>query len=341
VIRSSTTSEEPRSEELRLALGLALSEPAAAHGAMVALERLPSPYRSTSPIEEVRVRFTDGSTVAVMFKDLSPGSLPPNALQAKPDIVLDPRREIEVYREVLSRDYLGPRCFGSVTDEGLGRYWLFLEKASGVELYQVGGLETWQAVARWLARMHARYTGRIAWLERSVGHLLRYGASFFGLWMPRAVVFTQRPADSAAALRRVAGRYEAVVDRLGRLPSTFVHGEFYASNVLVQGTSGGTRVLPVDWEMAGIGPGLLDLAALSAGRWGEAERLEIAEAYRRELEAVTGRPVPEEEFLGSLDLCRLHVAIQWLGWSPSWSPPPDQEQDWLGEALSLAHKLGI
>jgi hypothetical protein len=340
MIPAPARSEEPRSEELRLALEGALGGPAVAHGPMVALERLPSPYRSTSPIEEVRAGFADGRTIEVMFKDLSPASFPPGAIHAKPAFVLDPRREIEVYRRVLSRDGLGPRLFGSVMNERLGRYWLFLERAPGVELYQVGELETWQAVARWLARMHARYAGTTARVPRSP-HFLRHGASFFEMWMPRAVAFIQRPADSAAALRHVAGRYQSMVDRLGRLPRTFIHGEFYASNVLVQRTSGGTRVLPVDWEMAGVGPGLLDLAALTAGRWGEAERMEIAEAYRDEMEVVTGRTVPEEEFLGSLDLCRLHVAIQWLGWSPSWSAPPEQAQDWLGEALSLARKLGV
>jgi hypothetical protein len=28
-----------------------------------------------------------------------------------------------------------------------------------------------------------------------------------------------------------------------------------------------------------------------------------------------------------------------LGWSPEWSPPFDNAQDWLSEALRLAEKL--
>ncbi len=64
------------------------------------------------------------------------------------------------------------------------------------------------------------------------------------------------PGGSVAAL---ASAHERALARLAGLPAVFVHGEFYASNILV---SPG-RVCPVDWEMAGIGPGVLDLAALA------------------------------------------------------------------------------
>jgi hypothetical protein len=45
--------------------------------------------------------------------------------------------------------------------------------------------------------------------------------------------------------------------------------------------------------------------------------------------------------LTALDYCRLHLAVQWLGWAPEWSPPPEHTQDWLGEALGLARKLEL
>jgi thiamine kinase-like enzyme len=51
-------------------------------------------------------------------------------------------------------------------------------------------------------------------------------------------------------------------------------GEYYASNIVVAGQ----RVCPVDWELAGAGPGLLDLAALTTG-WSYADRAAIAAAY--------------------------------------------------------------
>ena len=99
---------------------------------------------------------------------------------------------------------------------------------------------------------------------------------------------------------------------------------------------------PVDWEMAAVGPGLVDLAALTAGGWTADERTALALAYHAAL-AQAGGPPParEEEFLTALDYCRLHLAVQWSGWSSGWSPPAEHAQDWLGEALSLAEKLGL
>ncbi|MBS1843444.1 MAG: hypothetical protein JST53_03410, partial [Actinobacteria bacterium] len=44
----------------------------------------------------------------------------------------------------------------------------------------------------------------------------------------------------------------------------------------------------------------------------------------------------------ALDLARLQVAIQWLGWAPpEWKPPPGQRRDWAAEALEIAEELGL
>jgi thiamine kinase-like enzyme len=123
-----------------------------------------------------------------------------------------------------------------------------------------------------------------------------------------------------------------VVERLIALPVTFIHGEFYASNVLVE-SNGRTRICPIDWEMAGIGPSLIDLAALASGKWTDERRTELAAAY---LDAA-----PSAEFLADLDCCLLHLAVQWLGWSADWQPPAEHAHDWAGEAVRLAEKLGL
>jgi thiamine kinase-like enzyme len=112
--------------------------------------------------------------------------------------------------------------------------------------------------------------------------------------------------------------------RLLNLPVTFIHGEFYASNVMVDGD----RIRPIDWETAAVGPAMMDLAALCAGKLDDGQRDEIIDAYGR-------------DNADGLDECRLQLAIQWLGWSKDWTPPKDQQQDWLAEAMSLAGKLGI
>jgi aminoglycoside phosphotransferase (APT) family kinase protein len=142
------------------------------------------------------------------------------------------------------------------------RYWLFIEKVLGTELWQIGDLEVWRGVARWLAGMHETLAGSTD--ER---HLIRYDAAFYTRWARRA-------AAACPDLEPLMRRYQEVVERLLALPVTVIHGEFYPSNVLVAGQ----RVCPVDWEMTAVGPGLIDLAALTTG-WGDEERVAIASAY--------------------------------------------------------------
>jgi thiamine kinase-like enzyme len=117
--------------------------------------------------------------------------------------------------------------------------------------------------------------------------------------------------------------YERIVDLLGRLPVTLIHGEFYPANVLVADG----KIVPIDWEMAGVGPGLLDLAALTTG-WSREDQAAITSAYG---------DVPE----AGLDASRLHLALRWLSTPADWIPPPEQAHDWLGEAIGAAERLRL
>jgi len=307
-------------------------------GVLSRLERRPYAYQTSFPLEELEVHRGDSTTLRLLFKDLSWQALPIQIRRAKPTFLHDPLREIVVYRDILDSGRLGtPVCYGTVTDAGTGRYWLFLEKVPGLELYQVGDLEIWQESARWLAGLHSCFGGRELQIELPArAHLLQHDGAYYRRWIRRAREFTRPGGKLSAGLERLAERYDRVIERLLALPRTFIHGEFYASNVLIRPNGGPGRVCPVDWEMAGFGPGLIDLAALVAGNWTEDRRAAIVQAYAAGLEA--GRP-PPGELVTSLDYCRLHLAIQWLGWSPDWVPPPEHCHDWLGEALHLAEKL--
>ncbi|MDQ3817154.1 MAG: hypothetical protein M3362_05625, partial [Acidobacteriota bacterium] len=110
---------------------------------VVELKRRPSNYHSSFAIEELEVYTDDGGCLQLVFKDLSPAALLEGALRAKPEFLYHPEREIETYRQVLAPNNLGPNFFGSRVERGEGRYWLFLEKVSGLELYQVGDFHAW------------------------------------------------------------------------------------------------------------------------------------------------------------------------------------------------------
>lgn len=332
--------------ELRAALEQALSRHFGVERSISGLERRPSPYRTSYSLEELDLRLANDTTLQLMFKDLSRQALLEGARQAKPTFLHDPLREIETYRAILGPTRLGTATYyGAVVDDEIGRYWLFLEKVAGVELYQVGELSVWQHVARWLAGMHDRFvgeTGRPSW----AAHLLNYDGNFYRLWPARARAFLRQrgllhSGEARRRFDRLTERYDQVVERLVALPVTLIHGEFYASNILVQPTAEGMRVCPVDWEVAALGPGLIDLAALTTGRWTEDQRMALAMAYYAGLAPNGSWPPPLDVFVSAFQCCHLHVAMQWLGWAPEWSPPPEHAQDWLQDALILAEKLGL
>jgi hypothetical protein len=328
--------------ELRPALDRTLSEHFGAPRRVAGLERRHSIYQTSFPVEELEVSFDDGTNLQLVFKDLSEGALLKEARGVKPSFLHDPLREIEAYRTVLAPAGLGAVYYGAVVDVERGRYWLFLEQVPGVPLWQIGELATWEQAARWLGGMHGRFEGNLEW-QGATEHILRYDADFYRLWLRRAQEFAGQARRSRArrSLEWLAERHERLVEQLVELPVTFIHGEFYAGNVLIGEDSGAPRVCPIDWERAAVGPGLLDLAALTGGEWDDEWRRAPALAYRSTLPPTSGLPSAPDAFQTALDCCRLHLAVQWLGWAKTWSPPLRTRQDWLGEAMRLAEELEL
>ncbi len=294
------------------------------HGDAQLVSRRTLPYRSSYPLELLTVRFSDGQREMVL-KRLGGQPSADSTWEMKPAFVRDPLREIEVYRDLLAPwGCSAPEYLGSVIDARRGRYWLFLGHVPGDPLWQRGEIEVWLEAARWLAALHS------TWSERRLEHaprLLRHDAPYYRRWLLRA-----RRFSSAEDVAILAAPFGVALDWLDSQPTTLLHGEFYPSNVVVDHVVGGPRIHPLDWEMAGIGPGAIDLAALVTG-WEEDDRVAMAAAYRQALPPAT-RPALDELLIG-LDHCRLLLAVQWLGWSARWAPPPHQARDWLATALEI------
>jgi hypothetical protein len=298
-------------------------------GPITALERRPSPFRTSFPTEEIDLRLANGEEHRLLGKRLDRGGLSSTAQLAKPRFLHDPEREPWVYRTLLPQAPSGPpRFFGSAEVEG--ERWLFVERIEGRELFQVGERALWEEAARWLARFHLAMASDLERRQRE-GRLVEHGLTFYRRWIERAKRFAaERDDGSAGAIAWLHERHSQVVEPLNAMPRTVLHGEFYASNVLVVGR----RVVPVDWELAAAGPGLSDLAALVSG-WPPADREALIAAY-------AGEPGVPSFTPRDLDLARLQVAIQWLGWAPpAWEPPEERRHDWLAEAVELAEELNL
>jgi aminoglycoside phosphotransferase (APT) family kinase protein len=327
---------EPSEDRLREALQSVLAT--AGTGRLLSMSRRRSQYRSSFPLEDLSIRLEHGDELRVAFKRLAWEELNHDGRLARPCFLFDATREPAVYRSLLAGAPAGPPSFlGAVPDDAGAGCWLFLEWVEGRELYQVGERSIWIEVADWLGRFHVALTsGRV---DHAEVPLLQYDAAYYRRWLSRAREYAhiaERSGDAARFLDWLAMRYDAVVEALLELPSTIIHGDFNASNVLVYGGGGDAlRVAPLDWELAAVGPGLMDLAALISGDWTEAERQSMAAAYA----AAEGLPPFSAR---QLDFARLQLAVQWLGWAPpEWVAPVAQRHDWMADASSLAQSLEI
>jgi Phosphotransferase enzyme family len=263
-----------------------------------AVHRHPYRFATSCPLTELHVSYGDRAS-RMLLKELG-------ARPSGPDSTADPRREIGVYRDVLAPAGIGPAL------HAYGADWIIVELVDGIELWQVDAVEGWEAVASWLGHHHRRFVGRTA--ELHAAGLFVLDASVLLSWVDRAAPYLRGWLDPAACRASLA--------ELSAAAPTLVHGEFYPSNILIAGD----RVVPVDWETAAIGPGVIDLAALITG-WDDGVQKRLIEAYG-DVDTV------------ALDRARLALALRWIGWKPGWAPPVEHRHDWRGEAIVLAERLG-
>lgn len=221
----------------------------------------------------------------------------------------DYERSLE--REVIAYLLLGDTVPGVPALIGWGPGWLLIENVAGQPVWQHGDLDSWRAAASWAAVLHGRFASHPPLPSR----LMRYDRRSYQNWF----VLARQNHPGVAALDDAV---EAAARRLDALPRTLIHGQLYASNVLVAGA----RVAVVDWETAGIGAGVLDLAALVAG-WDSANRNALVDAYD-----------PSTDPL-DLAAAELMLALRCLGVPLTWEPPPEHRRDWLSEAWASARML--
>jgi aminoglycoside/choline kinase family phosphotransferase len=276
---------------------------------------------STHPIRRLRVALAGGEQTPVVFKRLRP----------KPD--KDIRRELLVYRQLLAGQRFGaPALYASLCDEERGCYWLFLEDVGEWKLEWCEA-HVYRLAFRWLARMHADYHGREEELH-ALRCLDEHGSRFY-----RALVRAARRSLREYGERRALGRFDRLVGRffdssvahLSRQPWTLVHGDLYASNLIVQP---GPKIRPVDWEWAAIGPAAWDVAKLISG-WGK-EKPRLLAAYLEEFELRSGAPLDRREFDCTLAHCRnMHAfwRLRWIG--------PDKDPKFVDGLLDKMERIWL
>lgn len=301
---------------------------------VVGVRRSVSEYSSSFRIEDLSVAFDGGEHQEVVGKDLSWQGMLDGARALRSERGHDPGREVRVYRHVLPLAPPGPpRLLGWHHDDAADRHWLFLERVEGLQLGHVGDLDAWRAATGWAGRLHARLAG---------DHVRAWRAAGLPTWTPdrlgRALRLARRHGGERTrdALAVVQNGLATVAGRLLAAPRTIVHGQLYASNVLV-GAGSPPRICPLDWETAAIGPGVLDLAALVEG-WDDATCTEFCRAY---LEGRDGACRGDDLDTLRMDVAaaRVQLCLDVLALPPSFRAPPDHGADWVGRAAELTTAL--
>jgi hypothetical protein len=267
------------------------------------IQRSRSPYSSFYGSDIIRIRLSTGETFEFFLKDFGSYEDPKDGMGGRRD------RELSVYRDLLAEGNLGTaRYYGSSWAAEEGRFWLLLEFVKGALLRHTP-FEYWILAAAWLGRLQG-YFARNSSRFLACDALIRHDSGYF--WSkaePAVREVSQISVSMAARVERVLDRYGEPVQVMANQPVTFVHGSFTPTQILFDAED--MRICPIDWELAGLGSPLYDLAILSDGF--EPSKLnQVWDAYSGEA-ARYGISVPgREEMKRVVDCFRLHRVINWL-----------------------------
>ena len=274
-------------------------------------------YRTSFPLEEVRLQLDDGREVSVIVKSLGREGLderrdgPSQSFSTIPCAKSWSTRwswQVESSVPALLRVDRGGRGrpLSPVSREGRRGRALADRRARGLG---EGG--------RWAAHLHAELK------PAASPHLIRYSADFLRSWIDRAVDL--RGAPSSCGSPRATTLSSSVLRRYRLCSCT-------ASSTRRRSGRAGAPHLSRRLGDGGNRPGRSRPRGARVSR-GDEEAARLARAYH---DVLPGTFEPAD-----LDYARLHLAVQWLGWSRDWTPPQEHATDWLGEAASAADRVGL
>lgn len=252
---------------------------------------------SAFPTYRADLRFSGRADLSLFVKDLGARRRPVD------QPVRHRECELDVYGRLLIGAELGTPRFVTEAPAKDGSHWLVLEFVDGTPLKWLD-FEWWLVAAGWLGRKDAHFQARQGELA-AVTSLRRFDEAHFAALGSQAMeaVHSTDPGK-ASSLAPIVEYCDEVVQDLTLGEWTLVHGSYRRAQVLVVTTSVPPRVCAVDWETAGYGSPLCDLASLCEGF--ESERLSaLVGAY---LDSVVqhGGVAPDVE-----DLCRA-MRAHWI-----------------------------
>jgi len=210
--------------------------------------------------------------------------------------------EAEVYREVLAGFQAPPKFFGSHDDRAHGLTWLFLEYLDEGWQLDLGPETAIVDAAAMLGDLHRRAAEATS--ERTLSRLNHYDEPYFQRCLRQAETQVGRWPEPVPSFARLVSQFARAIPDLAAAPVTVVHGEFTPHNVVWAHEHPRT----VDWEQAAVGPGEIDLAALT-DEWPP----ELADPAIAAYLSARWPGSPTYDFAAALQAARLYWLFRWLG----------------------------
>lgn len=215
-------------------------------------------------------------------------------------------REVGVYRTLAAQlPVATPRLVAAHA----GGAWLVMERLPAGRAQSAWQGRNYRAAVAGLARLHDRFWGLeedlsiYRWLGRPL-------TADFAIHLQAAAVAVERMASQGApsiiagsasrleALARLLGEADRVAEPLRAAPQTLLHGDYWTGNLSLLPDG---RLAVLDWQLAGLGPGVLDLLVfVNNSRWWTGNLpvtpAELVGDYRAAIAAAPGQIWPDTDW---------------------------------------------
>jgi hypothetical protein len=296
------------------------------------ISRQPSPFATLFPAEVLTLSLSNGHQVRLFLKHLGPEQADQPDKQRRD-------REVCVYEHLLrdGKDLPVAKYFGSRCNARTCRHELYLEHIDDWSL-QYQSLDHWYTAAARLADLHLHFAGRAGEL-RSCDFLLKLDEPYFAAWAARAqAAVAELWPQLGNRIDKLLGEYQPVCELLATQPVTLVHNDLACKNVIADCATSPARICIVDWELAGIGCGLLDLVHLKFGL-DPVNDAKMLATYSARLGSSPLLPTDERQLSRLLAACELHKTLYRLAHSPAWKLPPNKLAQWIAEAEEFLQRV--
>lgn len=211
--------------------------------------------------------------------------------------------EVRFYNELAPSNTPGlPAIYHAEIDSGTADFVIVMEDLSALSMVnQSDGMSGADAhnVVQVLASLHARWWNQVdspelAWIPTMTGPRIDFVDQYLtGVYPTFAENFGHRlPAGGLEIYQRFLGNYAKINQVIAaRSPWTLAHQDFRVENLMF-GTGDSDRVVVIDWQGIGRGPGAYDLGYVLGGS--------MEPAVRREHEQVLVRAYHEQLLAGGV-----------------------------------------